>query len=744
LRRTCARPLGYNVTVTRGGGTTKFSDPLDDDAPTTARRVVEDDAVTMAMHSAGSSSASVQSGSNWAVGREMGRYVVLGHIGAGGLGDVLSAYDPQLDRRIALKVLRNPDGELGLGDPTQRLLREAQAVAQLRHLNVVTVHDVGTHDGQVFMAMEFVQGTTLSRWFRESQRSWSEIRDVMLQAGEGLSAAHAAGLVHRDFKPANVIVTPQRRAVVLDFGLSKALEPGSRESLDPALRRQHSLLDEEMTEAGLLLGTPQYMAWELFSNQPGTAASDQFAYCVTFYQALYGFRPFAGDSVADLARNIRDGTLAAQGRPDRSVPAWLHRSVLRGLATDPDDRWPAMQQLLEALVEDRRRRRRRLTWAIAAIPVLSIGVASAVVALRPEPSPAAIDATKQAVLDAREAAAAGYYVYPPPQEPGRPTAYTQVLGLEAMQGPIASRAEEAAEGLRAEMAQALVGLGDRYYEQPGGPPFAADFYANALIFDPDHARAKERSLVTPGQLAALQSTAADASFSESELHAGEVLTVLADGNPGRRAARASRLRASPRLPQSARERFERIVEAEAASVRPAASTVKASSKTPAPAAPDPAPDVGDREPGPREPGPGQSEDSATLESKPDSNGRPARPHPAKAKAEVSAGRAAMREGRFGRAAQHFHSALGHDRRSIAALEGLTDVAFERGEYGEAAKFGARAVQRSPRSGRLHIKLGDAYFKQLLYGKARASYETAESLGSEQAKGRLNRLDRVTG
>ena len=648
----------------------------------------------------------------------LGRYAVLEQIGAGGLGDVYAAYDPKLNRRVALKVLR----ELGrddadLGDPTRRLLREAQAAAKLRHQNVITVHDVGTDDGRVFMSMEYLEGTTLSRWYRGKLRTWREIRDAMLQAGEGLAAAHEAGLVHRDFKPANVIMTSQGRVVVLDFGLSKAFHEHSSRPAAVHPTEDGSLLHDTMTKDGIILGTPQYMSWELLSGKPGTAASDQFAFCVTFFEALYGVRPYAGDSLDSHAANVREGKLVQPDKP-RSVPGWLAQAVLRGLAPHPDDRWPSMLALLDALRVDQKRRRRAAVATVILIPLLSIGSAAAYVATRPGPTPAEIGATQQAVLEARAAAAAGFYVYPPPEDPSRTTAYAVVVELEGLEGPVQAQAARTAAELRSEMGEALVRLGDKYFERPGGPAFAADFYASALIFEPGNVRALERSVLRPSELAFLRTAAANGSFTPDELIAFEPLTVLADTDPQRQARRAKRLAASQRLSSTTRERFERV----AYEPRQPDSAKVVDRVASAPSAKEP---VREPEIPVDEPGPGPSQ-------------------PAKSRVELEHGRAAFRAGQLEASAKHFHRALKHDPRSISALEGLTDVAFERGEYGEAVKFGSRAVKRSPKNSRLRIKLGDAFFKQLLYEKARAEYTAASKLGNKQARERLSRLDSITG
>ncbi|MCB9752378.1 MAG: serine/threonine protein kinase [Myxococcales bacterium] len=302
-----------------------------------------------------------------------GRYVIIERVGAGGMGEVYAAYDPELDRKVAIKLIR--PGRAG-PDARARLLREAQAMARLSHPNVVAVHDVGTLDDQVFVAMEFVRGETLGQWQSRVSRSWREIRDMFVQAGKGLAAAHAAGLVHRDFKPENVLVDREQRARVTDFGLARAAEdeatsPAPSESL--ADMRESGALSSRLTHVGALLGTPGYMAPEQWEGQPADARSDQYAFCVSLYEALYAEAPFRGKNLAMLHHAVVD-------RPDpepprgRGVPGWLRRLALRRLRRAPEERWESMEALLRKLARDRGGRRLALVGVTA--------VAAAVIASR--------------------------------------------------------------------------------------------------------------------------------------------------------------------------------------------------------------------------------------------------------------------------------------------------------------------------------------------------------------------------
>lgn len=258
-------------------------------------------------------------------GASVGRYVILETVGSGGMGIVYAAYDPELDRKVALKLVR-PDRFRQAS--RLRLLREAQAVARLSHPNVVAVHDAGTWaslDGdQVYVAMELVQGRTLRQWLQAAPRSWREVLAVLLDAGRGLAAAHAAGLVHRDFKPDNVLIGDDGRVRVADFGLVLRAED-SKEEGDPSGA----------------MGTPSYMAPESLRGEPADARTDQYGFCVTVWEALHGERPF------DEEGRLRDAPV------DRRVPWRLRQALQRGLSSDPGGRFPSMDELLAVLDLDR-------------------------------------------------------------------------------------------------------------------------------------------------------------------------------------------------------------------------------------------------------------------------------------------------------------------------------------------------------------------------------------------------------
>ena len=296
-------------------------------------------------------------------GDRVGRYVIEERLGAGGMGVVFAALDSALQRRVALKLVRSDaDGRTHGGGGSARLMREAQTLARLSHPNIVAVHDVGEgDDGRMFIAMELVDGGSLTAWLRRAPRSVEERIDRMIEAGRGLVAAHAAGVVHRDVKPDNILVGLDGRARVTDFGLAHE-HPGT----------------------GAVVGTPVYMAPEQTSGGETGAWTDQWAFCATLYEVLAGVRPFPGGDAAARAAAITEGRLAAPADGHR-LPAWIRPIVARGLRGEPAARWPSMDAVVGALVRGRRRRGRRLrALGIAAGALGAGGLVLGVLARRPE------------------------------------------------------------------------------------------------------------------------------------------------------------------------------------------------------------------------------------------------------------------------------------------------------------------------------------------------------------------------
>jgi tetratricopeptide (TPR) repeat protein len=333
-------------------------------------------------------------------GSTIGRFVVRGLVGKGGMGEVYAAYDPELERTVAIKLLRARAGPDGPPHGRSRLLREAQAIARVSHPNVVVVYEAGAFGDRVFLAMEFIEGHTLGYWMHARQRSWPEVLEVFAAAGRGLAAAHERELVHRDFKPDNVMVGADGQVRVMDFGLvqvaasdrdkatavaapeetpapaapsdddddvltTRVLGTSTTMRAAPAGEPTNSAISG-LTRTGATLGTPAYMSPEQFRRQPTDARTDQYSFCVALYEALYGERPTKGRTFDELAQHVAAGRIG-RPPPGSKVPQWLRRALLRGLKVDPAERWPSMHALLAEL--ERRpeiANRRRFAKAAAA------------------------------------------------------------------------------------------------------------------------------------------------------------------------------------------------------------------------------------------------------------------------------------------------------------------------------------------------------------------------------------------
>ncbi|PRP96165.1 serine/threonine-protein kinase [Enhygromyxa salina] len=351
----------------------------------------------------------------------IGRYLVLHELGAGAMGVVYAAYDPDLDRKLALKLLHDDEHS---GDRTIRLLREAQALARVSHPNVIQVYDVGTFEERVYIAMEFVDGVSLGDWLSVEKRSLETIVSTFVKAGHGLAAAHDKGLVHRDFKPDNVLVARDGRVVVVDFGIAHAVARVERdEDRDPMIRSrvaEHSAafslasltkdglsrdgssldgfggldsqlssagdnsartkggggitraLDAEVTRVGALIGTPAYMAPEQLEGRATDERSDQFSFCVALWQAIHGQRPFSGESPLALWQSMRNAGLRAPSTT--RIPGGIQRALNRGLSVEPEHRFADMRGLLAILERDPAAIRNRIALAALTVGALSLAV----------------------------------------------------------------------------------------------------------------------------------------------------------------------------------------------------------------------------------------------------------------------------------------------------------------------------------------------------------------------------------
>lgn len=294
----------------------------------------------------------------------VGRYRIAETLGQGAMGTVVAAYDEALERRVAIKFLRRASH----AGARARLEREAQTLASLAHPRIVRIYEVGEHEGRPYLVMEFIEGRTLRRWWTDDAPPYAERLRALVEAGRGLEAAHAAGIIHRDFKPDNVLVDRRGAVRVVDFGLARAGEGTARSETSPHF---DTTSDDVLTRSGAVIGTPAYMAPEQHRGRVVDARADQFAFCVTAWEALFGARPFTGDYAA-LTFAILHGRITAP--PSRQgVPRAVERALRRGLAVDPERRWPSMTALLDALT----RRRRRAPWVLAGVGVFAIAIAVA-------------------------------------------------------------------------------------------------------------------------------------------------------------------------------------------------------------------------------------------------------------------------------------------------------------------------------------------------------------------------------
>ena len=327
-------------------------------------------------------------------GATLGRYVIVDAVGAGGMGVVYRAFDPELDRKVALKLVRTA----GVRDPKrlrERLAREARLLARISHPNVVAIHDVGVVGDEVFLAMEFVAGPTLAAWQAERHHGWREVLGVYLQAARGLAKAHELGVVHRDFKASNALLGPDGRVRVVDFGLARIddlaelepdLSPGTSSPVLQDLSSRPSIpvpsdlsQTPALTSHGALLGTPAYMAPEQRLGQPADARSDQYSLCVALHEALLGARPDAA-----LATTATHDAAPRPGPDLRKLPRWLRLVLQRGLMQDPAARWPDMHAFVAACERGRLAAPGRLLLAATATLALAL---LAGFTLRPAPAP---------------------------------------------------------------------------------------------------------------------------------------------------------------------------------------------------------------------------------------------------------------------------------------------------------------------------------------------------------------------
>jgi serine/threonine protein kinase len=506
------------------------------------------------------------------------RYRVVSFLGDGGMGVVYEAEHVDLERRVALKVLHR---DLSRKPGAIKMFRdEARAASKVGAEQIVQLFDFAAlPDGRVMFTMELLQGPTLFEALEQGPMAPARAVGVLRQVCKGLSAAHRAGVIHRDVKPENVVLETRRgrpdAVKILDFGIATVVG--------------------EATERPLAAGTPLYLAPELVSASTSDHRVDVYAFGCMAYEMLTGRPPFDapdGEVATVLRKHVEEPVVSPSVLLAR-IPEALSRVVLRCLEKNPDRRpssmddvelalceaqiearlvtpWddlpvpdggdPALRaRILEALPQLRARPpRARWLWPLVAGASLVLGAASLALTLRrtepavapvvipPAPvinvettaAPSPVDVL---VTEVRTAAAKSFFVVPPVEAPRTPTAYTRLLELEAMSGNVAEEARVRALALREELAATLVRLGDAYWEREAGKPFAVDYYRQALVFDRAHARALERADVTPDEIAAFERKAATLDFTDDEIDAAEPLVVLAEPDKATRRQKLERL-----------------------------------------------------------------------------------------------------------------------------------------------------------------------------------------------------------
>jgi len=677
------------------------------------------------------------------------RYRLVRWLGEGGMGVVYEAEHEDIERRVALKILRIEASE----DPQQaaQFREEARAASRIGSPNIVEIYDFGElPDGRLMFAMELLSGHGLDNELERCPMDQGRMIGILRQCCKGLAAAHEVGIIHRDVKPDNIILlaahTPagasggpsgrQDRVKVVDFGIAT----------------MHAEAD---TGAA---GTPHYMAPEQVAGKPFDGRLDMYSLGCTAYELLVGKPPFTGATVpAILQAQLESPPVPpSQLCPPGTVHPALEAVILRCLAKKPEDRFRDMHDVEAALCEAQiaagirtswddlalppvdplrrdelmrrmpqpdglERPRRRWLWPsiVAASSLAAAGLtAMLVLGGPPEGTSPEIDALTEA---ARAASARANWVWPPRDDPDG-TAFRKVRDLEALAGEVEALADTRADELRHEFATLLVNLGDSYWDNQGGRPFARDFYLQAITFDPENERARERAGATPGMIAEFLDKASQGNFSEAEIRAAAPLIALAEPDVKKREQKLIAIADDPdHSPASSAASLDRLIASTSGNprTRPRAPDERVATKSETPTIPAPAID----------PGP-----------KPTTVPVPVVKRDSKQSNELAKqARSAFASGKRKEAEALYNQALGFDNRNAAALIGLSDLEFDRGAHQRAAEYAEKAIAVSARNGSYHLRLGDAYYKLLRYTDAGRAYEKARELGIREADERLEKL-----
>jgi tetratricopeptide (TPR) repeat protein len=690
------------------------------------------------------------------------QWVLRRWLGAGGMGEVFEVEHAELRRRCALKLLndraaRNPQAVRAFFD-------EGRAATRAGSPYIAEVFDLATlADGRPFIVMELVEGRSIGSLLGPRACPLEQVLAIVRQAAKGLQAAHDAGVIHRDIKPENLLLTRSadgRRDMVkiVDFGIATIADC------------PHALGEQ-------LAGTPSYMAPEVLLALPYDGRADQYALACTAYELLAGRPPFDYPHVAEIYQaHLEEEQPPPLRELAPTVPAELEAVIMRALSHDPEDRYPNLAELEAALCEaqlqagvetvwddlpppevhpDRRARilagfgarepedhlqraLRRRAVRVAVATSLMVGVTMAVAAgwWWPEPDTGENLARIEALeSEARELAEAAAFVYPTPAHADR-TAFVATLELEALEGPLREQAQARAAVLRDELAATLTSLGDRYWDLEGGHTFAREFYAQALLFDPEREPSLSRATLTVVGQQRLEEQAAALSFSEGELLAIEPLVVLS--HPDHEAALSGLSQwagGDPPVALSTLDHVETLLGAAGGAVEHETSVA-----LPEPSTGEPAEPVVWREAVAKPKlGTAGRDERHDVQAVTEGRHQP-RWGEASANRLAARGRRALVLHRLEEAARLFRAALIYEPRDAASLAGLAEVSFERGDYHDAVRWAARAVEAEPGDAKHRLSLGDAYLKVRRHKEARVEYEHALRLGSRRARERLVHLD----
>ena len=704
-------------------------------------------------------------------------YKITGWLGDGSMGVVYQAEHVDLERQVALKILRpEVSDSLEIAD---MLRKEAKNASRIDSEYIAEVYDLGElKDGRVWFSMPLLQGRSLDKVLADEALELGRVIGILRQACKALAAAHEIEIIHRDVKPENIMLVTDRgrrdTVRMLDWGIAV-------------------LRGEAASGSRATAGTPYYIAPELVAKMPFDHRVDIYSLGCTAFQMIAGSPPFVEEDLAGVLLAHVDRPAPRLKTFVPQIPAKLEKVIAKCLAKSPKDRYPDAKELEAALCEAQISARLESTWDDLPLPDIDPERRAALASAMPDvvgnaPAqrrrwfvPAALgavlalggvglgysmlsdDAVESSseidalVVAARAAAAKSFYVYPPAGSPDMQTAYGAILALEQLDGRTTSeKADAEATVLRHEFADTLARLGDRYWKRPGGRPFAIDYYAEALVFVPTLERAKERASLTPGELADLRDKAGEGGFSDRELQAVEPLVALAEEDPEARAEALLELAADEDVGASTAQRLDSLVRHDPEVSEEVKEGVRQRSESgrrrvpkldqPRPmetatsgeaadaAATDPALADDDVE-GDTDADMDLVVDDAQLEA---AEPKTVRDRSA-AKAHTKKGNAAVKRGDLREARREFQKAVAADGRYAAAYHGLSRLAFHAGDYAEASREGERAIKLASKNARYRIDLGDAYYKSYRYADARKQYEIAKTLGSETADGRLAKV-----